>query len=186
MAILHQATLTPTKAELMAAWLPGQEWFAGGGGTLTPVAAYRFDDPAGEVGIESHVVEAGGRTWHVPLTYRGQPLEGAEQWLVGTMEHSVLGRRWVYDALGDPVYRAELVRVIGEADTHVELVVQTPQGSQRREPTMQVRGSGGTLPDDPRIVVVREPGAVAVPTSGPMLTGTWPGGSPGTVLVYLV
>ncbi len=100
MAMLHQATLTPTKAELIAAWLPGQPWFAGDAGAVRLVGAYRFDDPAGEVGIESHLVEVGGRTFHVPLTYRGAPLDGAEAFLVGTMEHSVLGRRWVYDAWG--------------------------------------------------------------------------------------
>jgi len=33
----------------------------------------------------------------VPLTYRGAPLDGAEDALVGTTEHGVLGRRWVYD-----------------------------------------------------------------------------------------
>ncbi|GAA3807099.1 CG0192-related protein [Cellulomonas soli] len=186
MAILHRATLTPTKTELMAAWLPTQEWCGGAGGALTPLGAYRFDDPAGEVGIESHVVELGGRTFHVPLTYRGQPLDGAERWLVGTMEHSVLGTRWVYDAPGDPVYRAELVRVICEAGTQVEMFVDTPEGPQRREPTMQVRGSGGAVPDEPQVVVVREPGAGERPASALTLAGTWPGRSTETVLASLL
>lgn len=186
MAIVHRATLTPTKTELMAAWLPIQEWCGGAGGALTPLGAYRFDDPAGEVGIESHVVELGGRTFHVPLTYRGQPLDGAERWLVGTMEHSVLGTRWVYDAPGDPVYRAELMRVICEADTQVEMFVDTPEGLQRREPTMQVRGSGGAVPDEPRVVVVREPDRRDRAVSGPTLTGTWAGHEPDSVLVHLV
>lgn len=48
----------------------------------------------------------------MPLTYRGAPLPGAEPWLVGTMEHSVLGRRWVYDGCGDPVHVAALVATI--------------------------------------------------------------------------
>jgi hypothetical protein len=186
MAILHRATLVPTKAELLGAWLPDQEWFTGDAGPVTPLGSYRFDDPAGQVGVESHVVEVGGRTWHVPLTYRGQPLDGAERWLVGTMSHSVLGPRWVYDGLGDPVYRTEVVRVIRDADTQVEMWVETPEGPQRREPTMHVRGSGGPVPDDPEIVVVREPGAVDAPASGPTLTGTWPGRSTATVLVHLL
>jgi hypothetical protein len=38
---------------------------------------------------------------HVPLTYRDAPLESAEDSLIGQMEHSVLGTRWVYDGLGD-------------------------------------------------------------------------------------
>ncbi len=45
------------------------------------------------------------------------PLAGAEDALVGTMEHSVLGTRWTYDALADSVYQAELLRTIVEGDT---------------------------------------------------------------------
>ena len=39
----------------------------------------------------------------VPLTYRAAALEGADGALIGTTEHGVLGRRWVYDGIGDPV-----------------------------------------------------------------------------------
>lgn len=184
MAILHHATLVPSKIELIAAWLPQQSWFTADTSAVTAIGAYRFDDPAGEVGIESHVVGVGGRVFHVPLTYRGAPLDGAEAFLVGTMQHSVLGTRWVYDAAGDPVYRAELVRVITEADTQVALFVDTPQGLEPREPNMRVRGSGGEVPSNPEIVVVREP-AEPVSSSPWTLTGTWAGGEPGTVLAYL-
>ena len=63
--------------------------------------------------------------FQVPLTYRGAPLEGAELSLVGTMEHSVLGTRWVYDAAGDPVYAAALAAMIlagqPQADQSVEV-----------------------------------------------------------------
>lgn len=186
MAILHQATLVPTKTELLAAWLPDQDWFDGPADGVTPVAAYRFDDPAGEVGIESHLVDAGGRTFHVPVTYRAAPLPGGERWLVGTTEHSVLGTRWVYDAVGDPVYRAELVRVVRDADTQVELVVETPDGPRHRAQTMQVLGSGGPVPDAAEVVVVREPVAAPVAMDGPMLTGTWPGRPDPAVLVRIV
>ncbi|MEI2826114.1 MAG: hypothetical protein V9F04_06650 [Dermatophilaceae bacterium] len=47
-----------------------------------------------------------------PLTYRSAPLAGADRALVGTIEHSVLGTRWVYDAPHDPAYVAELLRTI--------------------------------------------------------------------------
>lgn len=57
-------------------------------------ASFRYDDPEGEVGIETLIVRvADGELLHVPVTYRGAPLEGAEPWLMGTMEHSVLGSR---------------------------------------------------------------------------------------------
>jgi hypothetical protein len=187
MAIIHQATLVPTKAELVATWLPAQPWFDGAAQHVRPVAAYRFDDPAGEVGIESHLFEVDGRLVHVPLTYRGAELAGAEQWLVGTMQHSVLGARWVYDAEGDPVYRAEVARVIREGDTQVRLLVETPEGPVERQPTMLVRGSG--LADDGgapvQLVVVRRPLQEGTPARA-TLTGTWPGQEQPAVLVRLV
>ena len=104
MALLHRATIRPTKAELLADWVPTQPW---GEPEIGLVGAYRFDDPQGEVGIETHVLSTpDGHLLHVPLTYRGAPLDGAEQFLICTMEHSVLGQRWIYDATGDPVYAA--------------------------------------------------------------------------------
>jgi len=116
MALLHRAELHPTKLELLAGWLPGRRWYrersAAG---LVRVSSYRFDDPAGAVGIETMLVMAGdGPIYQVPLTYRGAPLEDGDGWLVGTAEHSVLGRRWVYDACGDPVYVAALTSAILE------------------------------------------------------------------------
>lgn len=113
MAILHQAELRPTKLELLEEWLPGQPWFADlVAAPLRKVASYRFDDPAGEVGVETMIVSAGNTTVQVPLTYRARPLAGAEPWLVGTMQHSVLGPRWVYDACADPVYVTALAATI--------------------------------------------------------------------------
>ena len=184
MAIIHQATLVPSKADLVAAWLPGCPWFGRPATAVRPVAAYRFDDPAGEVGMESHLLDVDGRLVHVPLTYRGAPLPGAEEHLVGTMEHSVLGTRWVYDAPADPVYRDEAARVVREAGTEVRLLVETPDGPVEREPTMRVRGSGGGPADGvPDVVRFPEPGPV--PADG-VLTGTWPGQDEPVVLVRLV
>ena len=80
------------------------------------------------------LVGAGDQTFHVPLTYRGAPLAGGEAFLIGEMEHSVLGPRWVYDATGDPVYLAELRRVIAEGDHEADL----SQGDK----TLMLIGSG--------------------------------------------
>jgi hypothetical protein len=184
MAIIHRATLEPTKAELVTAWLPTQSWFDGPADVATPVGAYRFDDPDGEVGIESHLFEVGGRLVHVPLTYRGAPLAGAEDSLVGTMEHSVLGTRWVYDGPGDPVYVAELARVVREGDEQVRMWVETP-GHDRveREPTVRVRGSG--VDSGAGVVVVRRPQPGAGVPSAAVLTGTWAGQDEPVVLAYL-
>lgn len=123
-----EATLTPTKLELVAAWLPSQPWFEGDATTARVVGSFRFVDPDGEVGIETLFVKVGEVTYHVPLTYRGDPLPEAESYLVGTMDHSLLGKRWVYDATGDPVYGVELVRVIREGDTEADRSAGEKQG----------------------------------------------------------
>lgn len=108
MALYHKATITPTKADLIASWAPSQSWYPDDGGESEVVGAFRFDDPTGQTGIETHLVTAGDTLLHVPLTYRNEPLEGAEDSLIGPMEHSALGTRWVYDGLGDGLYRAML------------------------------------------------------------------------------
>lgn len=63
--------------------------------------SYRFDDPENQVGIETHLVRADGAVYQLPLTYRNEPLEGAESAFVGETHHSELGTRFVYDGLGD-------------------------------------------------------------------------------------
>lgn len=118
--IHRDATLSPTKLALVAAWLPSQPWFQGDPAGARIVGAYRFVDPDGEVGIETQLVRVGETTYHVPLTYRSAPLPDADEFLIGTMDHSVLGKRWVYDATGDPVYTVELARVIREGDNEAD------------------------------------------------------------------
>jgi hypothetical protein len=102
MALFHRATVTPTKAELIADWAPTQPWGPPAELPVDVIGAYRFDDPDGRVGMESHLVMVDGTLFHVPLTYRDEPLEGADDALIVEMEHSVLGTRWVYDGLRDP------------------------------------------------------------------------------------
>jgi Maltokinase N-terminal cap domain len=126
MALIHQATLRPSKQELVAAWLPARKWYTGPTGEVERVATFRFDDPAGEVGIETMLIRvADGPVFQVPLTYRGAPLPGADAWLLDTSEHSVLGKRWIYDATADPVYAAALAGAIlantGQAPQYEEI-----------------------------------------------------------------
>ena len=184
MALIHRATIRPTKLELLDAWAPSQPWFEGRPGTgTTLVASFRFDDPADEVGIETLLVRAGGPLLQVPLTYRPAPLEGGEAWLITTMEHSVLGRRWVYDAFGDPVYRAVLAATAFTGGREADQYVVSDGQTVLRESTATVIGSGSDAeaPTDPaHIDLVRlpdtdDPGLPPVHASArsEVLTGTW-------------
>jgi hypothetical protein len=198
MALLHRTTLSPTKLELLTAWLPGRSWYQGQvtRGDLVRVASCRFDDPAGAVGIETMLVSAGdGPTYHVPLTYRGAPLDGSDNWLVGTTDHGVLGRRWVYDACGDPVYAATLAGAILAGTGQAEEFFETGGRREPHPPSLTVSSvnapvSASVTVDSPlrvldgdptrivtdtvELIVVRRPGARA-PLPGPALVGTWSG-----------
>lgn len=207
MAVIHRATLTPGKLELLAGWLPSRPWCdSPDAAGLRQLGAYRFDDPAGEVGMEAFLVQADdGPVLHVPVTYRGAPLEGAEAHLLGTLEHSVLGTRWVYDACGDPVWATALATAALTGGSGAEEVVVGESGEEPRRPTATVVGSGTTGTEVPTVylvtaedtarttivrtdglelTVVREVGAAAgaVGSEGEQpaetLTGTWAGGGP--------
>jgi hypothetical protein len=143
-ALLHKATITPGKLDALTAWLPGRSWLDGADvSTLTQVGSYRFDDPAGAVGIETLLVRtADGRLLQLPLSYRSAPLTGAEDALVTTMEHSVLGSRWAYDGCADPVPMRALTAAILTGGHEAELEIDTGTGLERREPTVRVIGSG--------------------------------------------
>lgn len=102
MAIVHRATITPTKTELIAKWAPTQPWGPPTDVPIEVIGAFRFDDPDARVGMETHLVRFGTTLLQIPLTYRDEPLDGADDALIVEMQHSVLGTRWVYDGLRDP------------------------------------------------------------------------------------
>ncbi len=110
MALYHDAIITPSKSEVLADWVPTQAW-SPASGEVDPIGAFRFDDPEGQVGLETHLVRMDGVVLHVPLTYRAEPLAGAEHGLIGEVEHSALGTRWVYDGLADARYVLMLAAV---------------------------------------------------------------------------
>ncbi|WP_199546270.1 1,4-alpha-glucan branching protein [Streptomyces sp. N35] len=132
MAEIHHTTLKPTKLELLTDWLPGRPWYRGGpeGPRLSKAGGFRLDDPEGGVGIEFMVVSDAGASYDgaessylVPMTYRGAPLQGADEALIGTTEHGVLGKRWVYDGCHDPVLVGELAALIdGRAKAQAQSV----------------------------------------------------------------
>jgi Maltokinase N-terminal cap domain len=209
MALIHRAQLSPTKHELIAKWLPTQSWSEGfEASRVELIGAYRFDDPVGAVGIETHLVRTGDeQVLQVPLTYRAAPLVGADDFLVGTTEHSVLGCRWVYDGCGDPVYAAALATVILTGGREAEQWVEQADGdSKRRESSARVVGSGTpgdgallvesvSVVDDGTTTTVSAPGLELVVRrvlGGPTradddlenLTGIWSGSAEPTPLAY--
>jgi len=197
MAIVYpNATLTPSKRELMDGWLPSRAWFDGNTGRK-PVGSFRFDDPAGEVGMEGFLLGAEGEsTLFLPLTYRGSELEGAEAYLVGKTDHSELGPRWVYDGCGDPVFARSLAHAILTGATGVEHEFDLGDGPESRPTNAQVRGSGSADTDVPEIdtVSAHDLGPQTIVNAGPLelvvarvvgtdieaaqtLAVTWKGGS---------
>ena len=144
MAKLHVATLSPSKPELLAQWLADDPHVGDRvAGAVEVLGAYRFDDPAGEVGLECHLLGCGdGTVLHVPVSYRAAAEPSLAEHLLGTLEHSVLGTRWVYDACADPVFLGELLRTMHTGGTQVELVVHTDDGPVIREPNAEVTGTG--------------------------------------------
>jgi hypothetical protein len=134
-AVIHNTTMDPSKLDLLARWLPDQAWFPGTVSGLTRAGGFRLDDPEGEVGIEIMVIEDGdGNAYAVPMTYRGAPLDGADDGLIGTSEHGVLGRRWVYDGERDPVFRAQLAALL-----RGDVLAQAQSVSDTVDPAVQVQ-----------------------------------------------
>jgi hypothetical protein len=203
MAIVYDATITPGKRDLMKAWLPTRSWFDGDL-ARKPHAAFRFDDPAGEVGIECFLLgpedglgsRSDAPTYLIPMTYRGAPLEGAEEHLIGTTEHSVLGPRWVYDGCHDPVAVSALLTAITTGGHEATMTMERDGETITFEPTCRVRGSGSasdpvtvdavTVTDegDPTVVLAGGHELVVARTVGPGVTGretltaTWGDGEP--------
>lgn len=164
MAKLHSATIQPTKPELLETVL---------GGPVEVLGTYRFDDPAGEVGVEGFVVRRGARLQHVVFTYRDARLDAGEARLVATMDHSVLGQRWVYDGTTDPV-AIDCFRRALQGEQHQAVLELWDDGRMvgTREPTVrldvQAEASEGTT-----VKIFRDLGDAS---SGPALVAHWTGG----------
>lgn len=152
MSDIYAAQLNPTKPEAVATFLSARLGTPVSPADVQLVTSFRFDDPAGEVGCETHVARVavpdhGELLLQVPLTYRGAPLDGApEEALVTTMEHSVLGDRWVYDATHDPIYATELLLAITDAGGAAEQFRLGSDGSRTQivDGLASVRGTGAS------------------------------------------
>ncbi|MEO6467794.1 MAG: hypothetical protein ABIP21_01745 [Acidimicrobiia bacterium] len=203
MAIFHRATITPTKEHLIADWVPTQSWGSAVDVPINVIGSYRFDDPDGRVGMEAFLITAGDTLLHVPLTYRDEPLVGADDALLSEMQHSVLGTRWVYDGVRDPLFVVMLagVTMTGQGEA---LGMARYEGRWYIAPSnVRINGGGWTqerVPvdgfvldhDDATTAFTNDRFALTLfrrPISGPRptigLTGTW-GGQPNAVVLAAV
>lgn len=157
MAIIYRAELSPTKTEILRTFLDQRSW--GEAGEVHVLGAYRFDDPEGAVGIECHLAHVGETIFHLPLTYRAAPLEGAEESLIGTLQHSVLGERFVYDGLGDDTALDCFLRALCGEQAQAELEIYAVDGRRL-----------DTDPQSVRLSLVVDEGA-ELPTSADVLEG---------------
>ncbi|WP_080792741.1 CG0192 family protein [Corynebacterium pacaense] len=105
-AKIYKTTLDPTKEAVARAWV----------GDVKLVGSYRLVDTVDDAtGIEVLIAsDPDGRLVQIPFTYRSQEIN-PEQTLT-TIEHGVLGTRWVTNALGDPVAVREFIRTILTGD----------------------------------------------------------------------
>lgn len=182
MATIHpEATIKPGKTELISAWLPAQRWYAGPAGQrFKRVGSYRFDDPAGEVGIETILVRGqdDGQIYQVPMTYRAAELAGGE--LMTTMEHTVLGLRYVYAGMSDPVFRAAFTSAMLDQGSEAAQIIAGGDNEGVAVPSgVEVRGSGRLAAGDGELeLVVPHLLPTVVPSSVvAKLEGYWTDGS---------
>jgi hypothetical protein len=185
MAIVHRTTLVPGKLDLLGEWLPAQSWYvrsAAGKPELSRAGGFRLDDPGGEVGIEFMIVldhsVGDADAYLVPMTYRGSPLADGDDALIGTTEHGVLGTRWIYDGVRDPVLLAQLGELIqGRAQAQAQSESNTPDHTVRSRAVPGALGVSGARLDTAivRVLVPLEasladgPGQAGVG----LVTATW-------------
>jgi hypothetical protein len=179
MAKIHPgATLTPHFREFLPQWMARQPWYRGRGVPgLAPVGYFRFEDPGGDVGIETHLVADGAVLYQVPMTYRGAPMTAgvpdAADALISTTEHSVLGTRWIYDGEADPVWAAELIRIVctnGCSDPSVKPGVGPAEARGHRLVPEDKFGEDAAI-ELSRVMTAGQP--MAGDSAIGLLTGTW-------------
>jgi hypothetical protein len=153
MAEIHKTTLSPSKLQLLTGWLTTQPWYVGEVPQLERAGGFRLDDPAGDVGIELIVVADVSTDpvtyYHVPLSYRGSALPAAGSALIGTAEHGVLGRRWIYDGTHDPVVVDQLLALLsGDAEP------QAQSESETADLSVLVTAAGAPRPPGAQVTAV--------------------------------
>jgi hypothetical protein len=164
MAVIYDTTMQPGKLELLSAWAPSQPWYRQTADPMVRAGGFRLDDPAGDVGLELIIVTVGSDAYFMPLSYRGEPLAGADAALLGTSEHGVLGTRWIYDGEQDPVLQAQLAALL-----RGEVVAQAQSESNTVDPSVVVRAAAAVT----GVRINRLLSAAEPPPSGGYVAAPW-------------
>jgi hypothetical protein len=128
------------------------------------------------VGIEALLVTRGGPVCQVVLTYRAAPLDYVEAQLITTMEHSVLGKRWIYDGQGDPVAIAAYQRALAGLQDQAALEIWDGETLvDTRLPSVELSVTNPAASPDGLDVHLATEVAAASP-AGPTLFARWDGG----------
>jgi 1,4-alpha-glucan branching enzyme len=163
-------TLTPPLSELLDRWLPSQRWYPAKGreAEFSLAGGVRLEDADGAADIEIHFVRVtAGRlevTLNVPLTYRAEPLPGAEHALVGQTRHSERGPRWVYDGVHDPAFVGALVGLMASG-SRAEGEGTTAIGASSGEGSLPSGGLSASVlrgEQSNSSIIVRSPGGDAM------------------------
>jgi hypothetical protein len=117
------------------------------------------------------------------LTYRAGPLDGGN--LVGELDHSVLGRRWVYDGPSDPVYVAVTASVIVAGGRDVDMVLDDGTPVPRLEWWATAVGSGAAPEQSSGALRVARLLPADPPADAPRLMASWSGQQEPTALAWL-
>lgn len=192
MAIIYRAELSPSKLEVLRGFLADRSWGEPadpvgeeGLDPLQVIGAYRFDDPDGEVGIECHLVAVDDMVYHLPLTYRPQPIEHGDAHLISTMQHSVLGQRYVYDGLTDELALDCFRRALSGEQAQAPLEIYGTDGVllETRPQTVRLtlEVDAGAEPPTAEELLGGEPFTIARTVGGldaaVRLVASWDGGS---------
>lgn len=105
-AKMYDTTVVPSKEEVARSWA----------GSVELKGSYRLVDTVeGEVGVEVLIAtDLDGRMVQIPFSYSSEEIDADHT--LSTIEHGVLGKRWVTNALGDPVAVREIIRTILTGD----------------------------------------------------------------------
>ncbi|NLZ57057.1 MAG: hypothetical protein GX898_01920, partial [Corynebacterium sp.] len=92
-AKMYDTTVVPSKEEVARSWA----------GSVNLQGSYRLVDlDKEEVGVEVLIAtDEDDRLVQIPFSYRSEEVD--PQHTLSVVEHGVLGKRWITNALGDPV-----------------------------------------------------------------------------------